>query len=95
MYDHIKSHDLDELKQQGFEDIQLKIKKREEDGYVSSKESSSFSMNSNTPVNKIAIADIINIISETKEKFLSSFKKSVTSRDHSQESFQEKAAKTG
>ena len=52
-------------------------------------------MYSNTPENKIAIADTYNIISETKEKFLSSIKKSVTSRDHSKESFQEKAAKTG
>jgi hypothetical protein len=40
MYDQIKSHDLDLLKQQNFEEIQSKIKKREEDGYVSSKESS-------------------------------------------------------
>jgi hypothetical protein len=39
MYDHIKSHDLDELKQQEFEDFQSKIKKREEDGYESSNES--------------------------------------------------------
>ena len=49
MYDLIKSHDLDELKQQDFEDIQSKIKKREEDGYVSSNESSSYSVISNIP----------------------------------------------
>ena len=59
MYDQIKSHDLDELKQQEFEDIQSKIKKREEDGYVSSNESSSLSMLSNTPIHKFATEDII------------------------------------
>ena len=59
MFDQIKSHDLDELKQQEFEDIQSKIKKRE-DGYVSSNESSSLSMISNTPIHKFATEDIIN-----------------------------------